>query len=318
MEREDGMLRLLKPVACAVTALGFVFVLFGAFSGSFSADDRTALNSSYGGEGLNVNTIALISDFVIMWIAGFLPMAFQSRFAKITKTGFLLKVLFMFGALVSIMVLIKTGSRNGALALIPAFYYMIFCFKGVSMVKRFLISTILLIVMVGFVIVSGVNVSSLRIFNYSGGYKGEVTNGRTMFHLRIIDSMREDEKLWGIGTHSYNAEKFNQVGMSNGHSVYFQIFVQTGYIGSVLFLLSMLVMFVSLLRVRSVDGINWKWLGYTFVLAWMFTGIGESVNYISDLPSPKTAFGFALAICSQRWILRKRYMQAMPYGGGGA
>ncbi len=317
MEREDGMARLLKPVACSIAALGFVFVFFGAFSGGFSADDRIGLGSEHGVDVLNVNTIALIMDFVLMWVAGFLPMIFQARLAKSGRTSTILKALFAFGSLVSIIVLVKTGSRNGALALVPAFYYMAFCFKGLSGAKRFMISTAFLMVMAVFVVTSGANISTLRIFKYTESYNEDISNGRTMFHLRIIDSMRDKEKLWGIGTHSYNAEKFEQYGMSNGHSMYFQIFVQTGYVGSTLFVLAMLTLLMSLRGVRPVDGVNWKWLGYTFVFAWMLTGIGESVNYISDLPSAKTAFGFALALCSQRWVLRNRRLQMSmaPYGG---
>lgn len=318
MERENGMVRLLKPVATAIALLGIVFIFFGAFSGGFAADERVALGSSYGGDGLNVNSIALIMDFVLMWVAAFLPMAFQTRMAHSGRLNIMMKSMFAVGSLIAIMVLLKTGSRNGALALVPVFYYMVFCFKGLSFAKKFAISTFFLVVMAGLVIASGASISSLRIFKYKETYTEDISNGRTAYHLRIIDSLRSDEKMLGIGSlvgNIYNEDRLP--GMANGHSMYFQIFVQTGYIGSTLFVLAMLVFMLSLRGVRPVDGVNWKWLGYTFVLAWMLTGIGESVNYIADLPSAKTAFGFALALCSQRWVLRKRRMQmpVMPYGG---
>ena len=145
----------------------------------------------------------------------------------------------------------------------------------------------------------------------------DVSNGRMAFHIHAIESMRDGEKAWGIGSWVGDIDKLERLpGMANGHSIYFQIFVQTGYVGSTLFVFAMLTLLMSLRAVRPVDGVNWKWLGYTFVLAWMLTGIGESVNYMSDLPSAKTAFGFALALCSQRWVLRKRrlHMPVMPYG----
>ena len=54
MEREDGMLRLLKPVACAVTALGFVFVLFGHAASQLagSQSPHQGLNPGHSSENL--------------------------------------------------------------------------------------------------------------------------------------------------------------------------------------------------------------------------------------------------------------------------
>lgn len=319
MEREDGMARLLKPMACAITALGFVFVLFGALSGGFSSDERTALGSTYGGDALNVNSIALIMDFVLVWIAIFLPMAFQTSLARAKRLSVLLKLTFAFGSFLVVIVLLKTGSRNGALALVPIFYYMVFCFKGMSFSKKFGIGTLFAVALVGFVLASGSSFTKLRIFDYNAGYTGDITNGRRMYHQRWIDNLIDNEKMWGIGalTGSYDSE---YPGMANGHSVYFQIFIQTGYVGSTLFIIAMLFMFMMFNGVRSADGVNWKWLGRVLFFAWILTGVAESVNYISDMPSPKIGFAIAMAICAQRDVLKRRerqLMRQMPMRFGG-
>lgn len=315
MEREDGMARLLKPMAWAVSLLALVFLAFGALKGDFSADRRVALGSSYGESGnLNVNAIALIMDFVIMWIMAFLPMAFQLRLSVRRRLNVLLKVMFAFGSFVTIVVLLKTGSRNGFLALVPAVYYMTFCFKGISVVKKIGMMTFLLLAMAAMVIVGGSNVSQLRVFNYEADMKGDITNGRSAFHLRVIDGLRSDEKIWGIGSLVGDFD-IDLLGMANGHSVYFQILVQTGYIGSVLFVFGFLCMCVMLFFRHPVDSVNWRALGLAFVCAWVFTGIGESVNYMNDLPSPKAAFGFALAICGQPYVLRCRRVRMMNCRG---
>lgn len=194
-----------------------------------------------------------------------------------------------------VLMIIRTGSRNGALAFIPCIWYFFNASKkkGRLAVQIFLAVFIFAAIAVGLKLVMR-NASSIRAFDFLGQSGAEIyetagdalTSGRISMYKSNLDNMSVIEKLVGKGfMMSDNVWSFDRktglyvknrkLTSGNAHSMYMTVFYRSGFIGVFLFV----VFLVKAIRQGLRLG-NRGRIGLVFLGVWLMTGVGEAWGMI--------------------------------------
>ena len=292
MRTEDGFYRLFRPLAVA-GVLSFAYYVKYGFASELDAGGRGKFDSDLGEDfGNNVNAIGLALGPLIACLVVFVmdrPM-FRSRGAMIHRWMGL-------GALViSVYMLLRTGSRNASLAIFPCFYYF---WRGggsrIRLSKRWIM--ILAVVALTFVAVKvcmeGAEIRSFKFHERGTGFDLDVmSSGRIGEFVQYLKPMRGIDYIIGDGPHKSWFSEGPTVG--GCLSVYVTLLRTTGVLG--LLLLSVYFLYMS----RFLTSRNRRFqMAFLFFAVWAVTGVAEGSN-IRRGYTTQLLLGMSLALCTKQ------------------
>lgn len=330
--RTEGSMR---RVIAAVVTLALVVIVKNIFDGSFSSemlDDqgRLMLYSDLTGEfgsSTEVNGIALDMDLLLPFTL--LAMLSPMRI----RIPFWLKTL-GYAAFIGIcLVIIRTGSRNGALGILPCLIYFVAPSPNESIrIKRIISIIAAMACLAVFVMVSMKGAETVRSVNYLVNYKAAMANneqyfenkgdaltsGRFLLYRHVLESMTPLQIVFGAGygmaeqatfvsknvaveEREYLLAHRTRVGAGNMHSVFMTVFFRTGIIGSMLFFIFVAKVFA---EGRKMGGRGR--MALLFFSIWLMTGLGES----SGMTAARTSIlaGFAMGLLGHVRITNSELM----------
>lgn len=311
-----------QKLLVATTLACVVVVVHQYFLGGFSAstlDDsgrQMLLDEATGklATSTGVNGLALIMDVLLPFslLAGLSPMNIRCP-AWIRIAG-------MASFILIGLVIVRTGSRNGAFGLVPCFIYFLSSTRNANAKAR----RLFIGVVAGMIIVFGSlfmmrNVGYIRAFdimaNEQMGYasRGDVmTSGRLSLYERLFKEMSPLQVVVGAGYNTADAATFvsknvaegdreymlahrTRVGPGNMHSMYMTVFFRSGVVGSLLFFAFILK---TIKEARRMGGRGR--LALMFLSIWLLTGLGESAGMTSG--STSILAGFAMGLLGRKQI----------------
>ena len=222
----------------AVALSALQFVRYGSWSAVQLADEggRLVLDAETTGISTNINRIALIATAIIGFPVAYFLHKWDWKKEKVVK------VVAVISVLVISLVIIKTGSRNGGLALLAVAGYFLLGRTNIKMCQKVLILVVASVAMV-FAIHKFIGKTEMRTFQFvtqAESERGIYGTGRLEFYKDIYNRMTPIQKLVGAGV---PAEFLVEIGgwhIANRHSMYMQILNQAGHIG----LLLLIVFFI--------------------------------------------------------------------------
>ena len=291
MQNPERWERLLRIVTYVLFAVVVIYIMKGALSHGMGSEEVFR-----GDVGLDEDSIAN-PNWVGLVMIGILPYSVLLLMSKeaFKKKPWQMACAFFVSAMITLL-LVRTGSRNACLGLVPILWYIVLSGVKNSFLKRGLILFALLVVLAGLIVETTSSVSDLRIFN--ANKSGDITSGRLDHYRNIMLYQRTPAQKWfGCGAW-LDLTRDGRYVMANGHSVYVQMLRQSGYVGVGLFVLFVLAFIV---KARK-SGPNGK-LALALFGVWLVTGIGESGPFLSGGGSSKILLGMALAFCANRRIV---------------
>lgn len=299
--------RLLKAVSAVLLVIVVVYILKGAlahgmehqasFRGEIGLDEADAANP---------NWVGLV-------LIGILPYPVFLLLTKVGRCRVAWRLCAFGVSAILTLMLVRTGSRNACLGLVPLIYFMVFGVKA-SFSKRCLVFLALSLALSVLIVRTTSNLSDLRIFN--ANKSGDITSGRLDFYrYNMLYRMTPLQRWFGCGAWLDHSLK-GKIVMANGHSVYVQILRQSGYVGMFFFLL-----FASALIVKSAKNGSRGRLALAMFGCWALTGLGESGSLLSGGGSSKILLGMAIAFCTNMRmgfhfgaVGTNRFPRQIPYG----
>lgn len=291
-----GMERIVRAAAVFFTLVTLSYIVSGSLSpGAMDQNLRAGVNM----EGLsgeladrkqNVNWVGLS-------VVGLLPYLYLYVFNResISRAKWI-KMLGVVNALVLSLILLRTGARNACLGLLPIAWYFIFDKSGGSRARRIALFSVLTIVLGGMIVLTTSSISKLRIFSHEKGEDlNQLSSGRLDWFANYYQYSTDSEHWIGSGGW-FDILETGEVVLGNYHSVYFQIFRQSGYVGLMLFMLFALV-----LTWRGIHIGQRGRLLLMFFGVWALTGVAESQAILRG-GNTKVLLGMAMAFCSRKFI----------------
>lgn len=284
--------------------------MHGGFSSSVIAEEgRGVINADLVEQGFsheNANSTALRLDCILpfLLILFLLPVR-KERDKIIRMTSCIALVIFA-------LLLIRTGSRGGTLALLPCAWYFLYSTRNASVRQR----RIALGIVVGGILSIAVfftmkGADQIRALNFSAGQYARyydttmdaITSGRWGHYERLISRMTPLQKAFGAGfsldKQEYTLDKETGTFVKvvrpvaiNYHSMLVTIFIRTGYVGSLLYL----IFFIKLIRQALRCGERGK-MAFLLLGCWLLPGLGESWPMGGGLA---ILAGFAMGLVSNR------------------
>lgn len=286
--RTEGGLR--KVLGAALVA-SFVIVGYALIHGGFAADVvhdgargvlAVDLIDEEGGGG-NPNYTALTLDCTLPFLLILLLM--PARTAKENLYRMLSAATFIAISLL----LVRTGSRNGCLSLLPCAWYFVYSTRHHSVrMRRIALGLVVLAIGTMGVFFTMRQATEIRAFHISTESRGfdsamdALTTGRWGFYQACLDKMSPMEKIFGKGfsldvqDYRFNRltgvfEKVDRPRSQNYHSMYVTIFIRSGAVGSLLFLIFLIKVIAQAMKCGDRGRMAILLLG-----GWMLPGVGEA------------------------------------------
>ena len=309
--RTEGALRrlLIAILVGAYFVIAYTAMHGGLSSEAVSEGGRAVLAEDWLERGMNrqnANGTALRLDcFLPLLLILFLMPVRKERdkFVRIA-TGVAL-VLFA-------LMLIRTGSRGGGLALLPCAWYFLYSTRNSYLrQRRIALAVVILGALSVVVFFTMKNADQLRVFNFSSKMydmyydtaMDSVTSGRWKHYEKLVDKMTPMQKVFGAG---FSLEKQDwrldketgeliQIARpiaQNYHSMFITVFIRTGFIGSFLFIAFLVKLFRQALRCGDRGRMALLLMG-----CWLLPGLGESWPMGGGLA---ILGGFAMGLVSNR------------------
>lgn len=299
LRNPDSWGRFLRITSVTAAICLLFYARHGIFSagqlGSVSNEMRSTI--SFQAEGNELRTAN--ENYVGLLIASLLPYPFllvMGRHFGDSRAKWIKMVAYA-AFILLVLALIRTGSRNACLGLIPILVYLFFAKTTLTRSKKIAFRVFVFIVILGAIAFSFGALDRLRIYTASVD-RDDISSGR-MSHFEAKLYGRTDVQKWfGCGA-LYDYRFYEELGrafppMSNGHSMYFQILWQSGYIG-VFFLF--IVILATWLRARKLGARGHVVLLLFFV--WALCGVAESLPLLYE-GMFKPLVGIALAFCTKK------------------
>lgn len=281
-----NMERLIRWATFAAAFSALQFAKYGSWSAAQLADEggRLVLDAEKTGISTNINRIALIATAILGFPVAYLLHRWNRKKEKVVK------VIAALALLVISLVIIKTGSRNGGLALLAVVGYFLFGRTNIKKYQKVLIlaaASVAMFVAI-YKFIGNIEMRTFQFVTQEESARGIYGTGRLEFYKSIYDGMTPIQKLIGAGV---PAEFLVEGGwhIANRHSMYMQIFNQSGYVG-------ILLLFVLSIRIYIISrkGGSVGAMGLFFFAVWMLTGVGESSNMIAGIGNYGLGIGIAL------------------------
>ncbi len=307
VRRPDGLERLLKTMV----VFGFVVIVLlvlrrGALSGSL--DDfggRYAVSMDFPGnrdaEDVNVNNFAVACSSILTISLVFVFMQGMRFRHKIIWWLSLANVI------VSVVLIIRTGSRNGALGLLPCALYA-FTARQRRSVWFVIVSNMLVIagicIMVYFFTseqgyLRAFDFSAARASSLEGSIMNQITTGRWSSFEAQISQMKGIDWLIGRGTIWTVYETGANAVVWGALCIYVTVFVVSGSLG----MFAMLCYFFVTVR-RTLQMGQMGRIALLMFAVWAILGVGEGeslmLGYVIRLYQ-----GMSIAFCSRLFLCRR-------------
>lgn len=287
----------LRKLSLPMILLSFLAVVLYAKHGGLNQIEAGAGRAAFDAETLgedivfNENSIAI---YMVMLLV-FMEIAYMRT--ALSKKERILKFAALGVAVPLALILIRAGSRGGALCLLPMTLY--FLFSTGNQTKR---RTRIALFVVG-VLVIAVGVSytmkgahSIRAFSLRGEDSeasyltdaDQLTTGRVSMWERNISMMTDIQMVFGRGLWTIS-DKTNRVTAGNAHCMYMTILYNSGYVGVALFLIVLCLIISESKRL----GDRGRMAGVFFGI-WMLHGVGESWGMIGGGTAILGGIGFGL------------------------
>lgn len=295
--RNPGEWARLLRILTVAAAICLVFYTFhGVFSTSLAEEmggGRATISVEKDGELVVSN-----QNYVGLLVVALLPYPFllimgrHSDYAKHAWIKFVAYITFILMA----AALVRTGSRNASLGLLPILAYLFFAKTALDRSKKMALRVAIVISVLVTLAFSTGALDKLRIIT-AASESGDITSGRLDSFIVKLYGSTETQKWFGRGC-LYDLRFYEELGlktppMSNGHSMYFQILYQSGYVG--VFLLFVLI---SAVWIRSKGmGTRGHLIRLLFFI-WAFCGVAESMPLLQEGVF-KPLMGMALAFCTK-------------------
>lgn len=289
----------------------------GLDASGLDANGRGALDVNLLAEGvrMNVNHSALAYSCFLPFLVSAMLLTVRKPSDSILR--FLSGIAFI---LISIMI-VRTGSRNGALALLPCLWFFFCATKRRHRAGRILIG----ILVVGALLVGVAramrNAESIRAFDFRAksqlekGYEtagDAATSGRLELYLGVYNQMTFFEKIFGKGF-TLNGSRWThdrmtgtdvyrtKITMENLHSIWVSIFCRAGFLGVLLFIIFIVISF----RRGFMLGDRGR-LALLYFGVWLLTGTGEAWGVIGG----QTAIlaGIAMGLLTNQTVTNSELM----------
>ena len=280
---EGSLRRLAYAVVWSAVAFCAYSILHGGFSNAQMMETgRMALDASTFEEGFAMNQNSMAA-----YVLCYLPFLIIALLLPIRNSKEQTMKLLSIGAiLIMTLLLIRSGSRAGGLGLLPCCWYFIYSttnrMKRRKRISLFIIATILICVGV---IVTMRGIDRLRSFDirnqemndlYGKGFSlDKVTTGRTRIYENLINDMSPLQMIFGRGlirnVHEKGSDVQGKVMGGNDHSSFVSIFVRGGIVGSLLF-----IVFIVMYMRRAVRLGDRGRLALFLLIIWLMQNLGES------------------------------------------
>lgn len=301
LSKPDGLMRLLRAVSIAAFFAALLYAKYGSWSATALADaggrmvvDTSELvgDADQIAGAFNVNRFALLGTVILPF-----PFLFMLENWRIKKEK-LLKCVAIVSILILTLVVIKTGSRNGGAGLLPLVWYFVFAKTSLKGPKKIAIMLVFSIAMTGLVfkVMQG---NELRVFKFTeekGTTIYEIGTGRGAIFANWYNGMKDFQHAVGAGVPWGELREDGTRRLANCHSMYMNIFVQSGYVGLVL--LGLFGLSVVICSFRRHD--RFGRVAILLVTVWFLTGLGEAANIFPENGYGKFCLGIAIALCSRR------------------
>lgn len=235
-----------------------------------------------------------------MMMLAFIPFLIVFLFADIRMMNEkLCKVIVFCGLVFCGVVLFRTGSRNGAVGLLPSLWYVLFSTTNkMKRKKRILLFVIATIVFVPIMLHTMRGAGRLRIFDFSGAElertsmeKADmVSSGRWTMWKMHVDNMSALDCIIGRGIEKkhYIASR-GQATVGNAHSAFMTVFYNSGFVG--LLLLFAFLMHSLFLGLSMGDRGR---IALLMIGTWLLCGVGESLPIQGGTPGVLAGLGMGL------------------------
>lgn len=295
----DGVRRLLKWGSAGAAVVAFVWITKGGLLNESSMDmrqgragvdvemfDAETVNLLF-----NVNGIGLVLSAAVIY-----PFLFAFQKAKLWMRLAAMGVAFVLTVLV-----IRTGARNSALVVVPMAWYMLCAKTSLATWKKALAVVVLLGGMGAYLVHMEKDVGKIRAFDiFEKGKGDDAGSGRIGAFKVWVDEMGGCYVMGAGAKYDHSMER---MAVGNMHSVYMQVFYQSGIVGSVLLLLFVLA-FVS--RCLTSRQNPYRHMALALLGVWLMTGVGESANINGGSGRALVALGLAMALLSNRRLRPER------------
>lgn len=285
----------LHKVSFQIVILSILVVFIYVRHGALTAEDvstRLEFDVDLLAEGVRFNQNAVAMYMILLM--SFVVVSYMRT--TISRKDMAVKLIAL-GVMVPLtLLLLRSGSRGGALCLVPIALYSLSStgntLKNVKRIAWLLAGTALIIILV---MRTFKDQDKIRAFSLSGDDNvnyytqgDQITSGRLSMWQRNIESMEPWQIVIGRGLSSCN-EETGRVTAGNAHSIYMTVFYNSGIIG-------LFLMFVSIclfLREAHRSGDRGR-LAKMFVFIWLIHGIGESWGMVGGGMAILAGIGFGL------------------------
>ena len=304
---EGGVSRVNLAITCASLIIGYLYMKYGAFTSMevlqesrVVFDEERFLRDDMVN---NVNRTALCMCAVLPFL---LVAAFGIAFTRVQR---IIKWFSIAGFVLCLVTLIKTGARNGGVALIPMGLYLLSSTRNRSKRwKKYLLigcTFITCVVGVRYVMRGSENIRALEFFSSDGGIGmkslDEISSGRIGWWVAEFNSMTTTEVFLGRGFEKSALNERGRAMLMNYHSIYMFVFLHGGLVGLFLMMFFFGVFWV----VAHRKGERGK-MAMMFMGVWALGGIGEAAGITGGVTG--ILAGFAMGLCSDNPIKNTELM----------
>lgn len=300
--RTNGSLRRINlTIALSSIVIGYLYLRHGAF---MALEDGVQARAGFDLETLdqdvktNVNYTALCMCTILPFLLVSVMTAAHSR------SQIIIKFISVIGFLLCCMVLIRTGARNGGLAVFPLVLYFLFSTTNRAKKRKrrwlFVAVGILSVAAVAYTMRGATEIRAFNLrTNASSGYVddlNEISSGRVGWWIREYKAMKPLQRLIGRGFEKTALNERGRVSLGNYHSIFVLVFFHAGLIGLFLFLTFILSFYAIAMR----KGDRGR-MAMMFFSVWLLTGVGEAWGATGGATA--VLAGFAVALCGNGAVL---------------
>lgn len=288
MRNPQNMERVFRWTTLATVLCALQFAKYGSWSAAELADaeGRMVIDAVSTGIDANVNGIALTVTAILGFPAIYLLHQWDWKREKIIKYGSIVALLILS------LVLIRTGSRNGGLALVALVGYYLFGKTNIKMYQKVLLLVVVSIALAFLLskVVGDVEIRTFRFISQEEVDRGNYGSGRTEFYKRLYNDMTPVQRILGQGAPVEMLYSAGVRHIANCHSIYMQVLKQSGWVG-----IFLMLCFIFYCGFVGCKGGMIGAMGLLFFSIWVLTGVGESSNMGGGYGN--YGLGFAIALC---------------------
>lgn len=287
----------LRRLSLPMVLLSFLTVILYARHGGMTQVEAGVNRAAFDMETMAEDVVFNLNAVAIYMILLLVFMTIIYMRTPLTRRENIIKYAALGVAVPLTLIMIRAGSRAGALCLAPICLYFLFSTgNGKKKVKRillFIVGTLIVIVGVRYMMKGADYLRAFSMKNdagegYYGSFADQMTTGRTTMWLNHLESMTTGQLLAGHGLVERN-EITGRVTPGNAHSMYMTVMYNSGVLGISL----MIILIVMAMRESRRIGDRGR-MALMFIGVWLIHGIGESWGMTGGGTAILGGIGFGL------------------------